>query len=80
MNEQIKVDHACRMLAHREYKGNVRFRGCGLEHFSVEELRKIVEMTMEQSERELQFYKTACNGFRRLSFARGEEQEHRNDR
>lgn len=41
--------------------------GVSLEHFSAEELRKIVALTMDHAASEKKFYETAIDGFRSLS-------------
>lgn len=69
-----QIESAKRRLAAREYKGTVRFRGLTLEHFSEEELCKLVEYSMEQAvderrscESERHFYQAAIDRFRAVN-------------
>lgn len=70
MTDEQKLDLAKRHLAKRDIDLNVTFRGVPLEHFTASELIKIVAIAMKQGDTMLQFYKTACDGFRSLEAAR----------
>jgi len=67
MTDTYQVDLARRLLHRHEYTNTVKFRGVTLDHFDAEELRKIVEISMEQAESQKNFYDTAINGFRALN-------------
>lgn len=72
MNATEQLDLARRHLHRYELTNTVTYRGLTLDHFTAEELRKIVEISRDQSERELKFYKTSVDGFQTLNQARRE--------
>ena len=58
MSESDKAaSRAKRFLAAIEYRGFVRFRGCPLEDFDADELRKIVEMSIERVNSEIEAHR-----------------------
>jgi len=67
MEIDAKLDLARRYLQGHELTNTVTFRRLTLDHFTAEELRKIVEIAMNQYKREVQFYKNSVDTFQTIN-------------
>ena len=68
LSEKTRIDLAHGILQRwKAGRGEIQFEGVPLDHFSEEELRKIVEIAMDQCERETKFYKNSVAGFKTIA-------------